>query len=77
MNSDGSKQRYVSTFKMRIKAPGPSPAPENGPGIVGTRTSVKCTDAGKSCFQEENTQLVTFMDVSIWTGKSEHGSASW
>ncbi|XP_005920394.1 myosin light chain kinase, smooth muscle isoform X1 [Haplochromis burtoni] len=46
MNSDGSKQRFVSTFKMRIKAPGPSPASENGPGVVGTRTSVKCTDAG-------------------------------
>uniref|UniRef100_A0A3P9D773 Myosin, light chain kinase 5 n=1 Tax=Maylandia zebra TaxID=106582 RepID=A0A3P9D773_9CICH len=37
MNSDGSKQRFVSTFKMRIKAPGPSPAPENGPGVVGSK----------------------------------------
>ncbi|XP_036945093.1 myosin light chain kinase, smooth muscle isoform X2 [Acanthopagrus latus] len=39
MNGDASKQRYVSTFRMHIKSPRASPAPENGPGTVdATRT---------------------------------------
>ncbi|KAF1379755.1 hypothetical protein PFLUV_G00179330 [Perca fluviatilis] len=36
MNSDGSKQRYVSTFRMHIKPPGASSAPGNGPGTIDT-----------------------------------------
>ncbi|XP_031168215.1 myosin light chain kinase, smooth muscle isoform X2 [Sander lucioperca] len=36
MNSNGSKQRYVSTFRMHIKPPGASSAPENGPGTIDT-----------------------------------------
>lgn len=42
MNGDASKQRYVSTFRMHIKSPRASPAPENGPGTVDTT----CTDTG-------------------------------
>ncbi|XP_069004770.1 myosin light chain kinase, smooth muscle isoform X1 [Embiotoca jacksoni] len=46
MNGDGSKQSYVSTFKMQIKPPC-APSPQgNGPGAIGTKTSVKCTDTG-------------------------------
>lgn len=46
MNGDGSKQRYVSTFRMHIKPPCASPAPGNGPGAVDTRTPDKCADTG-------------------------------
>uniref|UniRef100_A0A3B4V3V6 Myosin, light chain kinase 5 n=1 Tax=Seriola dumerili TaxID=41447 RepID=A0A3B4V3V6_SERDU len=44
MNGDGSKQRYVSTFRIQIKPPRASSAPENGPGTIDT--AVKCTDTG-------------------------------
>ncbi|XP_032393378.1 myosin light chain kinase, smooth muscle isoform X3 [Etheostoma spectabile] len=36
MNSDGSKQRYVSTFKMHIKPPAASSAPGSRPGTTDT-----------------------------------------
>ncbi|XP_054464066.1 myosin light chain kinase, smooth muscle [Anoplopoma fimbria] len=44
MNGDGSKQRYVSTFRMHIKPPLAPDALGNGPGTVDTRD--KCTDTG-------------------------------
>lgn len=47
MNGDGSKQHYVSTFRMHIKPPRASPAPPalgNGPGGVDTRD--RCCDTG-------------------------------
>ncbi|XP_026181828.1 myosin light chain kinase, smooth muscle isoform X2 [Mastacembelus armatus] len=44
MNGDGSKQRYVSTFRMHIKPPRASPAPGNGPRTTDTRTRGKVTD---------------------------------
>ncbi|XP_044036078.1 myosin light chain kinase, smooth muscle isoform X2 [Siniperca chuatsi] len=43
MNGDGSKQRYVSTFRMHIKPPRASSAPAIGPGAIDTRTSDKCS----------------------------------
>ncbi|KAM9345915.1 myosin light chain kinase, smooth muscle isoform 1-T2 [Symphorus nematophorus] len=46
MNGDGSKPRYVSTFRMHIKPSRASPAPGNGPGTIDTRTSDKCTATG-------------------------------
>ncbi|KAE8283410.1 Myosin light chain kinase, smooth muscle [Larimichthys crocea] len=48
MNGDGSKQRYVSTFRMHIKPPCAASAPGNGPG-TDTRTSDKCPDTDSSC----------------------------
>ncbi|XP_008294641.1 myosin light chain kinase, smooth muscle isoform X2 [Stegastes partitus] len=41
MNGDGSKQRYVSTFKMHIKPPCAMSTSGNGPGTTDTRTSSK------------------------------------
>lgn len=46
MNADGNKQRYVSTFRMHIKAPPASSDPGNGPGMVEILTSDKTTKAG-------------------------------
>ncbi|XP_039979747.1 myosin light chain kinase, smooth muscle isoform X1 [Xiphias gladius] len=46
MNGDGSKQRYVSTFRMQIKPPRASSAPATGPGTIDTRASEKHTDSG-------------------------------
>ncbi|XP_023137848.2 myosin light chain kinase, smooth muscle [Amphiprion ocellaris] len=43
MNGDGSKQRYVSTFRMHIKSPRAASASGNGPGTTDTS---KCTDPG-------------------------------
>lgn len=58
MNADGSKQHYVSTFKMRIKGPFASPAAQAG--ATDTRTSVTCTDAGKSCSGEKQRAACVF-----------------
>ncbi|XP_067471949.1 myosin light chain kinase, smooth muscle isoform X2 [Thunnus thynnus] len=41
MSGDGSKQRYVSTFRIHIKSPHASAAPGNGPGTIDTRTTEK------------------------------------
>ncbi|XP_047428666.1 myosin light chain kinase, smooth muscle isoform X2 [Mugil cephalus] len=46
MNGDGGKQRYVSTFRMQIKAPCASSASGKEPRAAGTRTSVKSSDTG-------------------------------
>ncbi|GLD49103.1 myosin light chain kinase, smooth muscle-like isoform X1 [Lates japonicus] len=50
MNGDGSKQRYVSTFRMQIKPPRVSSAPGNGPGITDSRASDKQTGTGSLSF---------------------------
>lgn len=44
MNGDGSKQRYVSTFRMNIR---PSGISVTGSRPNGTRAPDKCPDAGK------------------------------
>ncbi|XP_063760591.1 myosin light chain kinase, smooth muscle isoform X2 [Eleginops maclovinus] len=41
MNGDGSKQHYVSTFRMHIKPPRASPAPGNGLGTIDSRNADK------------------------------------
>ncbi|KAG7243548.1 hypothetical protein INR49_011104 [Caranx melampygus] len=46
MSGDGSKQRYVSTFRIQIKSPRASCAAGNGPGTIDTAASARCTDAG-------------------------------
>ncbi|KAF3699939.1 Myosin light chain kinase, smooth muscle [Channa argus] len=46
MNGDGSKQRYVSTFRMQIKPARASSGPGHGPGPVDTRTPDKVSDTG-------------------------------
>lgn len=53
MNGDGSKQHYVSTFRMHIKPPHVLSALGNGPGTTDTKTSDDCTDTGKVCMREE------------------------
>lgn len=89
MNGDGSKQRYVSTFRMHIKPPRASSAPGNGPGTIETRTQKsdqtdKCTDTGKGCRRDGERELI-MLGVCVWAGKAqlvlinkpEHGDASW
>ncbi|XP_034075637.1 myosin light chain kinase, smooth muscle isoform X1 [Gymnodraco acuticeps] len=46
MNGDGSKQRYVSTFRMHIKQPSASPTSGNGPGTIDSRIADTCPDTG-------------------------------
>ncbi|XP_033999706.1 myosin light chain kinase, smooth muscle [Trematomus bernacchii] len=46
MNGDGSKQRYVSTFRMHIKQPSASPTSGNGPGAIDSRITDTCPDTG-------------------------------
>ncbi|XP_019949701.2 myosin light chain kinase, smooth muscle isoform X1 [Paralichthys olivaceus] len=51
MNGDGSKQSFVSTFRMQIKparasSSSSSSSPSSGPGTANTRPSDKCTDRG-------------------------------
>lgn len=48
MSGDGSKRRYVSTFRMQItmRAPCASSAPGKVPGTIDTGASDRCTDAG-------------------------------
>ncbi|XP_062294317.1 myosin light chain kinase, smooth muscle [Scomber scombrus] len=46
MNGDGSKQRYVSTFRIYIKPSHASSAPGNGTGAIDTRTSDNATETG-------------------------------
>nr|XP_033501640.1 myosin light chain kinase, smooth muscle isoform X1 [Epinephelus lanceolatus] len=46
MNGDGSKQRYVSTFRMHIKPHRASSEPVNGPGTTDTKPSDKHIDTG-------------------------------
>lgn len=70
MNGDGSKQRYVSTFRMHIKPPGALSAAGNEPGTIDIRTSDKWTDIGKGC-------IYLVYQVSLPLDKSEHGDASW
>lgn len=53
MNGGGGEQRYVSTFRMHIKAPRASSAAGNGPGTVDTRTS----DTGKGCMRGGGTSF--------------------
>lgn len=46
MNADGSKQHYVSTFRLHIKPPCVSSSPGIKLGTSDTRTSDRCTDTG-------------------------------
>uniref|UniRef100_A0A3Q3EBE3 Myosin, light chain kinase 5 n=1 Tax=Labrus bergylta TaxID=56723 RepID=A0A3Q3EBE3_9LABR len=49
MNGDGSKQRYVSTFRMHIKPPCASSASGKQSRSNDTRTLEKSSDAGNQC----------------------------
>uniref|UniRef100_A0A3Q0RWK0 Myosin, light chain kinase 5 n=1 Tax=Amphilophus citrinellus TaxID=61819 RepID=A0A3Q0RWK0_AMPCI len=54
MNADGSKQRYVSTFKTRIKAPCASPAAGNGSKYMDPPVFIEPL---KDCFVDEGNDI--------------------
>lgn len=47
MSSNGSKQCYVSTFRIQLKPPSVSAAARNGPEPAGIWTSEKRPDTGE------------------------------
>lgn len=71
MSGDGSKQRYVSTFRIHIKSPHASAAPGNGPGTIDTRTTEKGTDTGKGGMREAE---INNSRLCVCVGKRSTGS---
>uniref|UniRef100_A0A3P8WKQ8 Myosin, light chain kinase 5 n=1 Tax=Cynoglossus semilaevis TaxID=244447 RepID=A0A3P8WKQ8_CYNSE len=56
MSSDGTKQHFVSTFRMQIKPPRVSPAPAHGSGSVDPGAAGKRTERGKESMRVRQRQ---------------------
>lgn len=71
MSSDGTKQHFVSTFRMQIKPPRVSPAPAHGSGSVDPGAAGKRTERGKESMRVRQRQYKdnTVINPTAWLNK--------